>query len=77
MNEQVITDLAMSAGNKYSQFLDAEIADDPDGDVAPGYEYPDWQAINIVADNGDVLSSPATFPTSGIPAWKNTWLACS
>jgi hypothetical protein len=63
--------------SKYSYFLDAEITNDADGDVSPGYQYPNWQPINMINDSGTELSVPATFPTSGTPAWKNTWKACS
>lgn len=61
----------------YSQFLDAEIANDPDGDVFPGYQYSNWQPINMLGDSGNEPSVPTSFPTSGAPAWKNTWKACS
>ncbi|GAB3970002.1 hypothetical protein GCM10029978_042480 [Actinoallomurus acanthiterrae] len=64
--------------SKYSQFLDTEIANDQDGDVVPGYQYPNWNQVNMSDDaGGNLLSVPANFPTSGSPAWKNTWKACS
>jgi hypothetical protein len=61
----------------YSQFLDAELGYDSDGDPYPGYQYANWQPIVMRSDAGTDLSVPAGFPTKGTPAWKNTWKACS
>ncbi|GLY79745.1 G1 family glutamic endopeptidase [Actinoallomurus iriomotensis] len=59
----------------YSQFLDAELGYDSDGDPFPGYEYVGWQPIKMTSDKD--LSVPTGFPTSGATMWQNTWKACS
>jgi hypothetical protein len=59
----------------YSQFLDAELGYDSDGDPFPGYEYVGWHPVTMQSDKD--LSVPAGFPTSGATMWQNTWKACS
>jgi hypothetical protein len=59
----------------YSQFLDAELGYDSDGDPFPGYEYVGWQPVKMRSDKD--LSVPTGFPTSGATMWQNTWKACS